>query len=232
MKARETTAEISGLLGQFSRLFRTWLAYLAGLVTASAVIGCVRILPRYSSQRESFLRLSSLTALTAFAIVSTLAVIFWYEKFLPLKDGKSLRPRPFFFKAGLISLAVGLAAVPSYLVTFDASVKIQTALRICAEASPSSEFARDTLVSLAGSSLIFEKVRIANEFMTQWGPVAPGLAEDVVASSGDVPYGYALIGFNTLMVVAVQSGLFLLAICNFFTVAARDIRPAHRARHP
>ena len=225
MKAQETTAEMSQLLRQFSRTFTKWLAYLAGLLTASSVIGCVYILPMYSSQRELFSRLSSLAGFTAFAIASSLGVIFWCEKFLPLKDGTSVQPRSFLLKAGLTSLAAGLAAVPLYLLTFDASVKIQTALQLCAQSSPSSEFARDTLVSLTGSSFIFQKVRIANEFMTQWGPVAPGVAHDVVASSNDVPYGHALIGLNVLMVAGVQSGLFLLAMCNFFVVSGQGIRP-------
>jgi len=231
MKAQKTTAAMSELLRQFSRTFTRWLAYLAGLLAASSVIGCAHVLPMYSSQRELFSRLSSLAGFSVFAIASSYAVIFWCEKFLRRKGGTSVQARPFFLKAGLLFLAAGLAAVPLYLLTFDASVKIQTALQLCAQSSSSSEFARDTRVSLTGSSFIFQKTRIANEFMTQWGTVAPGVAQDVLASSDDVPYGRVLIGLNVLMVAGVQSGLFLLAMCNFFAVSRHGVRPRRGASH-
>ncbi len=63
----------------------------------------------------------------------------------------------------------------------------------------------------------------------QWRAVPPGLTKELVASSVEVPYGYSLLLLNIVTVVGIQSGSFLLVICNFFCgPAEKDVR-SHQA---
>jgi len=54
------------------------------------------------------------------------------------------------------------------------------------------------------------------------------LTKELVALSVEVPYGYSLLLLNIVTVVGIQSGSFLLVICNFFVAQPKMMSAAIR----
>ena len=122
----------------------------------------------------------------------------------------------------LLCLGLGVAAIPGYLLLFDASSTIRQALAVSMASSNTSEFASGKWLELQNATGPLKKQRIARDFLARWQHYSPGTEARITADGGEIPYAFTLLGLHVTMIVGIEVGLFSLSLCNVLVFPLRS----------